>query len=227
MAGPLADMRTGWWSFSLPGYRDDSVLTTYSLFSYEDLPKIKGTRYANWDWLKSQPPRDEWSLAANSYPDGSRGDLSHLRSLISQISLEIPAEFVTFLETPALHARIRSCTSCMLELSDFPVYTSAPPHGVIIQFLVDQQGVLRWYLFTDSFGNQAVLSSGEVYGLIYDPNEEPLNEIDLFKEDFWLCAPSFHEFIYRFWLENEVWFSLSEDQEPTTPEQISYLSHYR
>jgi hypothetical protein len=115
----------------------------------------------------------------------------------------------------------------MLELSDFPVRTSFPPDGVIIQFLVDQQGVLRWYLFTDSIGNLAVLSSGEVYGLIYDPNEEPVNEIDLFKEDFWLCAPSFHEFIYRFWLENEVWFRLSEGQEPTTPEQTSYLYHYR
>jgi hypothetical protein len=227
MIDPLTNMRTGWWSFSLPGYREHPDPTTYNLFSYERLPRLKGPRYASWDWLASQPSQDEWSLAGNAYPEGAPVDPPQLRALLAQIPFEIPAAFVSFLETPSLHTRVRSCTACRLELSDFPVYTSAPPRGVIIQFLVDQQGVLRWYLFADSFGNQAVLCSGEIFGFVYEPEEEPLTEIDLFKEDFRLCAASFQEFIYRFWLENEVWFSLNEGQEPTNPEQIGYLKHYR
>jgi hypothetical protein len=227
MASPLADMRTGWWSFPLPGYRDQPEPTTYSLFSYEQLPQIEAPGHAGWDWLASHPPQREWSLSANSYPDGSRADLSRLRSLIGQVPFALPLEFVTFFEAPSLHSRIRSCTACMLELSDFPVCTTAPPDGVIVQFLVDQQGVLRWYLFADPQGNQAVLASGEAYGLNYGPDETPRTEVNLFIEDFWLCAPSFSEFIYRFWLENEVWFALAEGRQPTTPQQRDYLNHYR
>lgn len=227
MTAPLADMRTGWWSFSLPGYRDHPTPTTYSLFSYEQLPKIEFPGHGGWAWLQSQPPQEQWSLSVNSYPDGSIADMSHLRSLMEQIPFALPAEFVKFLEAPSLHRRIRSCTACMLELSDFPVWTTSPPDGVILQFLVDQQGILRWYFFVDSQGNQAVLASGEAYGLHYSPDEIPRTETNLFVENLWLCAPSFPEFICRFWIENEIWFALAEGRQPTTPQQRDYLNHYR
>jgi hypothetical protein len=226
MADSLADLKTGWWSFSLPGYRDHPTPATYSLFSYKKLPTIQAPADPDWHWLESQPQQAKWSLSANSYPDGSRPDLSHLRPLLEQLAFEMPAEFVAFFEMPSLHRRIRSCTGCMLELSDFPVSTRAPPNGAIIQFLVDQQSVLRWYLFADSASTQAVLVSGEVYGMDYSPTAGRRESIDLFRDDFWLCAHSFYEFIFRFWLENEVCFALTERRQPT-PEQLDYLSYYQ
>jgi hypothetical protein len=179
-----------------------------------------------WGWLQLQPEQGKWALPTNSYPDGSTADLSHLRSLLAQVPFAFPTEFVTFLERPSLHARIRSSTACILELSVFPVFTASPPNGVIIQFLVDQQGVLRWYLWTDSSSDQAVLVSGEAFGSGHSSRTQVGDMIDLFRGDFWLCARSFREFIYRFWFENEVWFSLREGHQ-LSPRQESYLSHFR
>ena len=227
MVNTILNLKKGWWSFALPGYRDHSTITTYSLFSYEDLPPISVPGNANWQWLEAQHPHKKWSLASNGYPDGSRADLSNLHDLIAQAPFEIPEQFIKFIEIPSLHGRIRSCTACLLELSDFLVHTSTPPNGLIIQFLVDQQGCLRWYLFADALGNHCVLVSGETFGLFYDPNEVPRNEVDLFREEIWLCAPSFSEFIYRFWLENEIYFTLVQDPQAVTSLQRDYLSHYR
>jgi len=225
--GPLAELKTGWWSFSLPGYREHPKITSYSLFPFDDLPPLEAHVDVNWRWLQAQPVHEQWSLAENGYPDGSKANLSQLGALLDKTPFALPPEFTTFMESPSLHNRIRSCTACLLELSDIPVFTSAPPDGVIIQFLVDQQSVLRWHLFADAQGRQAVLVSGEIYGLIYDPIELPRNQIDLFQEEFWLCAPSFSDFIVRFWLENEIWFTLFEGKQPATGQQRAYLNHYR
>jgi len=35
--------------------------------------------------------------------------------------------------------------------------------------------------------------------------------VDLSGLDFAYCAPSFSEFLYRFWIENEIWFALEDD----------------
>jgi len=226
MDNPLASLKTGWWSFALPGYRDHPKPATYSLFSYEGLPPVEVPSDVNWHWLESQPPHERWSLAANGYPDGSKPDLSQLHRLIAQAGFRLPLHFTTFMDSPSLHARIRSCTACLLELSDFLVPTSAPPAGLMIQFLVDQQGCLRWYLFADALGNHCVLASPEVYGLAYHPDQAPIGELDLFHEDIWVCAQSFGQFIYRFWLENEIWFGLAEGRQPATKLQRDYLSHY-
>ena len=41
-----------------------------------------------------------------------------------------------------------------------------------------------------------------------------------------LCAPTFEDFILRFWLENTIWFSLNEAR-PLTSEQSEYLDGVR
>jgi len=40
------------------------------------------------------------------------------------------------------------------------------------------------------------------------------------------CAPSFEAFLYRFWLENTIWFSLNDRKPSLTDEQKRYVSHY-
>lgn len=227
MNSPFANLKTGWWSFSLPGYRDHPEPTTYSLFSFEQLPRLEVPGKAGWAWLEKQPFQEEWSLADNAFSDGSLADLSRLHELAEQIAFPLPDDFIQFFESPDVHRRIRSCTACMLVLGDFPARTTDWPGGVLIQFLVDQQGVLRWYLFADSDGNEAVLVSGEEYGVYYDLEEPPRREVDLAGGQIWLCAPTFREFMYRFWLENEVWFALDERSGPASTLQREYLNHYR
>ena len=42
-----------------------------------------------------------------------------------------------------------------------------------------------------------------------------------------VCAPSFASFIYRFWLENTIWFKLNtRDAAPFTPASKPISDHY-
>jgi hypothetical protein len=38
-----------------------------------------------------------------------------------------------------------------------------------------------------------------------------LERIDLNGLEFAYCAPSFSEFLYRFWIENEIWHALQHE----------------
>ncbi len=220
-------LKTAWWSFALPGFRDHPYPSTYSLFPYEDLPPIDALIDESFTWLQSEPQHEQWSLAANGYPDGSKPDLSQLPQLTAQAQVALPPAFVAFMQTISLHGRIRSCTACRLELSDFVVRITNPGDGVLLHFLADQQSCLHWYLYASRSGDHCVTVSREIYGLQFEPGERRPDEIDLSSEEMWLCAPSFAEFIYRFWLENEIWFRVLRDAEPPSSLQRAYLDHYR
>ena len=102
-------MKTGWWSFELPYYRPHIQKGTYSLFPYEDLPSVGEKPDADFEWLKSQPAKER-SLFDGSYPDGSQPDLSKLAGIAAQSGIHLPESFITFINSPELHRRIRSCT---------------------------------------------------------------------------------------------------------------------
>jgi hypothetical protein len=74
----------------------------------------------------------------------------------------------------------------------------------------------------------------------FDPRELPPTEWVLDPEVRWLrsgppvsgllaagCVASFSEFLYRFWIENEIWFALALEKWPLTSEQEGYANHYR
>ncbi len=222
-----ATLKTGWWCFALPGYRDHPRSSTYSLFSYEALPPLEVPTGTAFHWLQSERVHEEWSLADNGYPNGSKPDLGKLPDFIAQAELSLPSAFSTFMQSLSLHQRIRSCTACYLDLGDYVVRTSSPANGVLIHFLSDQQWCLHWYLYADQSGEHCVTVSGEAYGFDFDPSEPRVDEIDLVHEDIRLCAPTFNEFIYRFWLENEIWFTLARDKTALTAQQSAYINHYR
>jgi len=52
--------------------------------------------------------------------------------------------------------------------------------------------------------------------------------VDLSGLDFAYCAPSFSEFLYRFWIENEIWFALEDDasRRPLNALELNYVRHY-
>jgi len=65
-------------------------------------------------------------------------------------------------------------------------------------------------------GDSAVLESENLYCYRIENSqwiENPacrLEKFDLTTQDFAYCAPSFSEFLYRFWIENEIWFASYE-----------------
>ena len=221
-------MKTGWWSFELPYYRPHIQKGTYSLFPYEDLPSVGEKPDADFEWLRSQPVK-EHSLFDGSYPDGSQPDLSKLAGIASQSGIHLPESFITFINSPELHRRIRSCTDCYLDTADYAVETQGSIAGHLVHFLSDSQWVGHWYLHIDRRGRHFIVTSLNAYGfsLVDDDQHPAAKTVDLQEEEIWFCAPSFTEFLYRFWLENEIWFALARDKRRLTPEEQAYVNGYR
>jgi hypothetical protein len=229
-----------WPSIDLPGYRDHPKAATYSVFEYDRLPPIERHLDDGLSWLLSQPAV-EYSLAGGHIYEGEpvRSAVgAELDALTDAISLRLPPAFETFVRTREPRSRVRSCTACYLDLGDFTV--AVGDRGWLIHFLSDQQWVRHWLLYVDRDGTEAVVSTYPPYGFSFaDADEEPewASDFDPLAADVFkagasesvICAESFSEFLYRFWIENEIWYALGGSDESThdlTPEQRRYSEHY-
>jgi hypothetical protein len=95
--------------------------------------------------------------------------------------------------------------------------------------LNDQQDVLSWYLYLTPQGDELVLVSP----FLLDDFAGPENAAKLTEqrrmailEQTRVCGPSFEAFLYRFWLENTLWFNVNESDVSLTEAQQRYLAHY-
>jgi hypothetical protein len=223
-------MKKGWFAFHLPGYREHPTPGTYSMFSYEGLPPVQPSLLEDFRWLESMPAIDG-SLAEGTYPDGSKPDLGKLLNIVGHLGITLPRSFSTFIKSIDLQRRIQSCTDCYLDVADRTVKTRGPLDGYLVHFLSDSQWCCHWYLHVSLSGEHFVAVSEDPYGFnIPDAEGDDIptcrrDEIDLEREQIWFCSPSFMEFIYRFWLENEIWFAGFEAR-PLTEEQRLYVGHY-
>ncbi len=213
----LTPFPAGWWSVDLEGYRE--VEGTYGLFPYDSLPPLpEGLFQGDFRWLKGSRQR------APSKPHPSK-KLDHLAAAAATLGLELPDEFGFLMSRSALRRRVRSCTDCFF---NWPKRISESPGGEggqLVRFYSDSQGCLHWYLYLTPRGYSCVVASGGLFGgHEWDragvASDEPADE-------FWFCAPSFEEFVYRTWIENEIWFALSDELDPLTPEEEAYVKHYR
>jgi hypothetical protein len=158
--------------------------------------------------------------------------LTKLPRLVADVWLAPSTAFVRFIRSVDLHQRMRSVTDCYFDLADRTVTTAQPHAGYLLHFMSDSQWCLHWYLHvTDN--SETVLSSESTYGFDWGEDESApdapwrKNEIDLGTEESYFSAPSFPEFIYRFWLENELWFPLSSGEKRLVGIQAQYAEHYR
>jgi len=211
---------------NLPGYREGSRFGTYSSFALSSLPPIGRRLDPNLEWLRGE------ASVTGSLADRDPGDPEprrvasayELESMVEGTGVMVPPAFEMFIGSRELQSRIASVTACYLDLADEVV--ALPDGGHAIHFLSDQQWILHWLLFVGRDGSQAVIATEEGLGFRYrDPEDLPTT---LRPETAAVCADSFSEFLYRFWLENELWRALSPGANGTlTDEQRRYLDHYR
>lgn len=212
---------TGWASIELQGYREHPEPATYSLFDYKSLPPVPTELFnGDFDWL-SAPRRQPAESSQADYDS----ELDLISSLASEIGFELPESFVTFMGSRELQSRIRSCTDCHFKLLDCIVEYPSGTNNYLIPFLFDSQGMLYWYLYVTQDSKHCVVVSDELLGL---RSENDQNE-DSYEEEgmLFFCAPTFEEFLYRFWIENEIWFALSYEKTKLTKEQQAYVDHYK
>jgi hypothetical protein len=140
------------------------------------------------------------------------------------LGLKLPESFVKFLASSELRSRVRSATDCYFEMPDKIAEYPPGRRRYLISFLSDSQGCLYWYLYVaaDSDEHCVVVSDVE-FGSDWDGDAADSDDAGG-RVSF--CAPTFEAFIYRFWIENEIWFAL-DDKRALTEEQQKYVSHYR
>jgi hypothetical protein len=205
--------RPYWWAFGLEsaGVSARSEMGTYGRYEFEALPPIPRELTGDPAWLAAQPTPEEWSIGTKPV-----AELAELEAACVRLGLALPPAFLDFLRSPQLQSKIRSCTACYISVGPRPV----PAPGVdghLIRFLADQQGCLYWYLYVTAT-DHAVVSSADLYGGPWD------DYVDTGEIDF--CGETFESFLYRFWLENEIWYAANDDT-PMPTDAEEYIRRYQ
>jgi uncharacterized protein (TIGR02996 family) len=198
-----------WVGTELGEYRP--VAGTYGLARYRTLPPLPVERFTgDFRWLDPE-------AKAGKAPAAMEAGLERLAQRAARLGLTLPAAFVTFFSAPGLKKRIRSCTDSFFRLPSRPVPVRGSEGDHALLFYSDSQGCYHWFLYLTPEGAHCVVG-----------NELHPEEFDEEGQDRWkFCAPSFEAFLYREWIENEIWFALEWDRVPLTPEQQAYVDYYR
>lgn len=213
----------GWWGTDLPGARGCDG--TYCYYPYETLPPLDESLFrGDFQWLTDLDDDVEAVMAVHRDPHEDddlemADEVNVLRDEAAKLKLVLPEEFIRFMSSAALQQAIPSCTACEFDLGELvPSVVEEGAHTLL--FLRDQQDVLLWYLYLTPDGQSSVICSPIPF------DDEDVDEpVHVIKANTLEVAPNFEAFLYRFWIENTIWFAL-DDSKPFTPAQKAYVDHY-
>jgi hypothetical protein len=220
----------GWWGFGLRGYRPCN--STYCWFPYDSLPVLPHPDFqGDFNWLPPIEPHlipimeRFWPL-----PDQQLLTVENLNKLTAathEKGISLPKPFVAFMSNPEFQKRIPSCTACYFELYDRVMPCPVDEDNLVIRFMNDQQSVFTWYLYLTPGGEHCVIVSRSIFDFLIEYRREFTAQVRAeVLHDTFVCAPSFEEFLYRFWLENCIEFTLMERHRDLTVMEQHYLIHY-
>jgi hypothetical protein len=152
-------------------------------------------------------------------PASHPGVLAELVENLAGLGFTLPLAFTDFLGNQELMAAVSTCTGCMWDIPTKPADSPLADGAYLVRFMRDSQDLLFWYLHLDAENSPFVVVSSIDF--------ETAGEIDAEQalQQFWACAPEFEEFIYRFWMENAIWFTANAEEELTAA-QLAYARHY-
>lgn len=212
-----------WMSIEIPGYRGCDG--TYCFFEYNELPALDASLFTGeFQWLADLDAKHQAAqqIHQQTPADKLSKALNVLSASAAEMNLSLPPAFVKFMSSPTLRDQIPSCTACYFDLPEKIVKDPTGDHGVLIRFLNDQQDVLFWYLYLDGKGGEAVLVSP----IPFDTEDLEKLSRETILNNTGFCGESFESFLYRFWLENTIWFALDENK-PLTDAQERYVKQLK
>jgi hypothetical protein len=216
----------GWLMFGLPHLRPSRH--TYELTDYHALPRIPQID-PHLTWLTPLHPKIHKKMCVYR-PDEEaqktyRENRERIMAQAMSLHLELPDMFVELTGSLELQDRIPSCTACYFDLPETVIESPFRAGDHVIRFLNDQQVCVCWYLYLAADeGPFVISSSGDGQEPFLDTIEfaKRASSIDRAKKFAALAAKSFDEFIYRFWIENCIWFHLDMGL-PLTRCQLEYV----
>lgn len=210
-----------WWGTGIGELRDTDA--TYERFEYQEQPPLPvETLNGEFQWLRSSEPQ-------NSFASGAAW-----KAFCDQVRAEgyfVPPEFEAFMSDSDLPARVKSCTDN--EFVDPPgtndeyvTPTVVSDDGMLVMFYADSQFCVVWgILLPREPGRYAPILAGPPESLFPEDwgGDEYEDEVDKPV----LAASQFEQFVYRLWIENEIWFATEWDDglRPLNTTEQAYLDH--
>lgn len=216
----------GWMMFGLPDLRPSRH--TYELTDYNSLPQVPQID-PHLTWLIPLHPKIDKEMRVYRPDEEYRKTYMKKRERIiaeaRALELALPDTFVQLSGSFELQDRIPSCTACYFDLPEKVIESPFRAGDHIIRFLNDQQVCGCWYLYLPADESPFVISSsgdGDEPFLDTIDFEKRTGSVAIAKKHSALAAKSFDEFIYRFWIENCIWFHLHMSL-PMTLCQLEYV----
>lgn len=214
-----------WWGTDLGQYRECDA--TDCAFPYESLPPLDMTLFrGEFQWLPDLDEKLANTMEVYRPPEKAQKallkKLERLLVLAERKGLKLPDPFVKFIGSLRLQAQLPSCTACYFDVSKAILRSPLGDGGYFIRFLNDQQDILLWYLYLKPDGRHCVVVSP----IYFDDDFGGADKETLLRHTHF-CGATFESFLYRFWLENQIWFALNEDARPLTQAEQDYLKHYK
>lgn len=213
----LNGMPRSWVSIHVPGTAVDNATGTYVDYDANRIPQVPGW-VAELDWL-TEAPRHAGDYMGQPCSWAVR-DLSLQAASELVDSATLPEDFESFVQR-GLRDRLRSATDCYFDLGDFTV---AVDGGQLLHIVSDSQWVYHWLLFVGADGSSAVLGTQFPAGFVIDSDEQ-----EFWQNEDWryvLVADSFAEFAWRWWMDNEAFYTAKVDQIALTAAQQRYIDAY-
>ena len=210
LTGP-ADL---WWGVGLGARETDS---TYQEFSYSKLPPLPVERFdGSFRWLEHAPRSDTHSdEQANTGWDRRIADLRRR-------GFNVPRAFETLMLDVGLQLRVPSCTdNTFLSGVDAELHPLFEKSECFLTFYTDSQSCVVWGIRLAKGDDRyaPVLAGAPEF-----PDEDPPEGQPYFSfPELTFCAPTFESFLYRWWLENTLWFAANSKKRPLNPEEQAYM----
>lgn len=204
--------KPAWVSFDLGDYRPCDG--TYEVYPAKSLPPVHASDLDEAFSYLGRERRTKQPAAAKL--------VARLEREASKAGLSLPADFVYLMSRPALCRCVPSCTACEWTLSEHLIPSKALRGAFTVRFLKDQQDVFFWYLFLAPGLEPSVVVSPIPYD---DPRVKRDVDRRTLLANSGEAAPSFGHFVFRWWLENELWDALDVGRK-LTPRQRAYVDHY-
>lgn len=192
---------------------------TYQVYRYGSLPPVVEHLASSWAWIERGP--------APTLVNGSLSrHLAVVEGMVANAGYALPADFALLFDRfVGQRTVVRSCTGARFVLHP-AVWTPAEVFGgLVVPFLHDEETSTGWGLWVHPSGSEAVLAF-RLTPSIGDEAPPPRISRTHQAVDLSWVSPSLTSFVYRFELENQIWFA-QHGRGTRTLEHQAYMAHYR
>lgn len=187
------------------------------------------------NWLKQEGKEDEEYLneyGRNEQTEEWNQQLENIIKEANRLNLNLPKSYILLMQNDKLRNYFRSPTACFFCIDGGIVPIQDRPKEYLLRFYEDSQGCCFWFLYFDIEGDCKVVTSDFYYPLNYNLKEhydifesingEPVNSS---WDNVFISENNFEFFLYRLWIEAEIWFYEYEEI-PFTKTQQQYIDSF-